>query len=146
MKKPNTQRISPMTSKIHRMWSAGATSPPPPRSRRSRTRTINATTSDLPPFEAARLGAGAASRVATASLGRPAPFHQRAPASGLDLDAVFPGRCADALPCRLALRVADALDLVEAGDRVAHVTGVVERLLPFPREGEAARGHAVFLA
>ena len=42
--------------------------------------------------------------------------------------------------------VADALDLVETGDRVADVPRVVERLLAVLGEGERARRHAVLLA
>jgi hypothetical protein len=36
---------------------------------------------------------------------------------------------ADAAPCRVSFSVRDALNLVEAGDSVAHVTRVVQRLL-----------------
>src|SRR5258706_10638230 len=40
------------------------------------------------------------------------------------------------LPRLVPIGVANALDLVEAGDRVSHVSRVVQRLLPLLREGE----------
>src|SRR4051812_21642624 len=54
---------------------------------------------------------------------------QLAPALLADLDAVLLGGALDAAPRRVALVVADAFDLVEPGDRVAHMAGVVQRLL-----------------
>src|SRR3989442_8546399 len=41
--------------------------------------------------------------------------------------------------------VADALDLVEAGNRVAHMPRVVQRLLALLREGEGGGAHPVSL-
>src|ERR1700740_793122 len=48
-----------------------------------------------------------------------------------DLDPVLPGRRLDATPRGVGLGIADALDLVEARDRIADVTCVDERLFPF---------------
>src|SRR4051812_50222012 len=59
-----------------------------------------------------------------------------APALLADLDAVLVGRLLDSPPRIIALIVRHAFDLVEAGDRVAHVAGVVERLLALLRERE----------
>src|SRR5207237_5420041 len=57
--------------------------------------------------------------------------HQLAPAAFVNLDAEFLRRRSNAPPGRVPLAVADALDLVEAGDCVADVTGVVKRLIAF---------------
>src|SRR5437868_2706073 len=54
---------------------------------------------------------------------------QLAPALLAHFDAVLLRGALDAAPRRVALVVADAFDLVEPGDRVTHVAGVVERLL-----------------
>src|SRR5256714_12763694 len=74
-----------------------------------------------------------------------AAFHQLAPATNLDLDPVLAGGRPDAAPGGLALAVADALDLIEAGDGVADVTGVVERLFAFLRKSERLGRHAILL-
>src|SRR5438046_5110854 len=71
--------------------------------------------------------------------------HQLAPDSGLDLDAVLARGGADPPPGGDAFFVGHTLDLVEAGDRVADVAGVVERLLALLREGKGAGAHAVSL-
>src|SRR5579859_4733449 len=42
----------------------------------------------------------------------------------------------DALPRLVPLRIADAFDLVETGDGIAHVPGVGQRLLAFGGKGE----------
>src|SRR5450432_3174116 len=54
----------------------------------------------------------------------------------MDLDAEFLGRRGDALPGRAALRVGDAFDLIEAGDGVADVGRVLDRLLALFGERE----------
>src|SRR5689334_12433297 len=58
-----------------------------------------------------------------------------APALFAHLDTVLVGRLLDPTPRRVAFIVADALHLVEAGDRVAHVARVVDRLLALLRKG-----------
>src|SRR2546423_13601512 len=57
-------------------------------------------------------------------------LHQLAPALDLNLDAVFSGGRLDTPPCRPALAVTHALDLVKAGDGVADVPRIVQRFLP----------------
>lgn len=57
------------------------------------------------------------------------------PAVGRYIDVVSLGRSHDALPRPVALGVRDALDLVEAGDRVAHMAGVGQ--WPFALFGES---------
>src|SRR5439155_8695014 len=76
---------------------------------------------------------------------RLAAFHQLTPALDVDLDAEFFRRRLDPPPGGLPFGGAHALDLVEAGDRVAHVTGVAERLLASLRKGKSLRGHPVLL-
>src|SRR5947209_9554194 len=68
-----------------------------------------------------------------------------APAFFLHFDAVLVGGFLDPPPCRVALIVADAFDLVEAANRVADVAGVVERLLAFFGKGELVLVEAVAL-
>src|SRR5437763_9288921 len=58
---------------------------------------------------------------------------QLAPALLADFDPVLLGGALDPAPGRVALGVADPFDLIEAGDRVAHVAGVVERLLAWEK-------------
>jgi methylthioribose-1-phosphate isomerase len=70
---------------------------------------------------------------------------QVAPAAFGYLDVVALRGGEDPLPCLVPLGVAHALDLVETGDRVAHVPGVGQRLLALLREGELAVGQLVFL-
>src|SRR5690348_2999147 len=70
-------------------------------------------------------------------------LHERAPAADVDLDAVLASGRADAPPCSLAFLVGHALDLVEARDRVADMTRVVQRLFALFRERELLRAHAV---
>src|SRR3954466_15581497 len=67
------------------------------------------------------------------------------PALLADFDAVLVGRLLDPPPGRVALVVADAFDLVEAGDRVADVAGIVERLLALLGECELVLVEAVAL-
>src|ERR1700722_14208638 len=62
-----------------------------------------------------------------------------------DVNVVAPGRRADALPGPVALRVAHALDLIKARDRVAHVPRVAQRLLALLRERELRVVQAVLL-
>src|SRR5437763_11762171 len=52
-----------------------------------------------------------------------------APALFAHLDTEFVGSPLDALPRRVALVIRDALELVETGDRITHMAGVIERLL-----------------
>src|SRR5690348_12340959 len=56
------------------------------------------------------------------------------PALLVDLDAIFVGGFLDPLPRFVAFRIADAFDLVEARNRVSHMTGIVERLLALFRK------------
>src|SRR5947199_308850 len=58
------------------------------------------------------------------------------PGSVRNLDAVLLRRRLDPAPGRVALRCADAFDLVETGDRVAHVRRVRQWLLALFRESE----------
>src|SRR4029079_3098360 len=59
-----------------------------------------------------------------------------APALLAHFDIEFVGRLLDPPPRCVALVVAHALDLVEAGNRVAHVAGIVQRLLALFRKCE----------
>ena len=53
--KPSTHRMSPMTSRIHRMCNPDESNPPPPRSSSSKTNTISAaTTLSSPPLRFGR--------------------------------------------------------------------------------------------
>jgi hypothetical protein len=74
-----------------------------------------------------------------------ASFYQVAPAADGDCDTKFAGGRSDAPPDRIPLGVADAPDLIESRDRIAHVAGVVDRLLPFLGKCEPLRGHLVLL-
>src|SRR5580692_3657843 len=65
-----------------------------------------------------------------------AAVSQVAPAGFGDVDVVALGGGQDPLPRLVPLRVAHALDLVEPGDRVAHVAGVGQRLLALLGERE----------
>src|SRR5690348_7782037 len=145
-----------MTSRIQRMCSAGASRPPPPRSSSSRIKTINATTLDLPPFEPTLSGPAGIKRLfekrpPPGGLPVPGPcaaglaaLHERAPATGFDVHAEPARGCADATPGGLALLVGDAFYLVEAGDRVAHVPRVVQRLLALLRKRKVLRDMRFF--
>src|ERR1700712_3007434 len=62
---------------------------------------------------------------------------QLAPALLVDLDVVLLRRGLDPLPGLVALLVAHPLDLIEAGDGVAHVAGVLQGLLALLGKGEA---------
>src|ERR1700716_918247 len=57
---------------------------------------------------------------------------------------LFRGRL-DPPPGRLALAVAHALDLVEAGDRIANMTGVIEWLLALLWKSKGLRRHPILL-
>src|SRR6185369_10612100 len=83
------------------------------------------------------------SSAARASVPFALPLPELAPALFLDLDPIFLRRRLDALPGFVALLVGHPLDLVEAGDRVAHVAGVLQRLFALLREGEGAGGEIV---
>jgi hypothetical protein len=69
-------------------------------------------------------------------------FAQVAPTGFGDLDGVLLGGGLDAPEGGVARAVADTLGLVEAGDGVADVGGVVQRLLPLFRGGEGVGGKA----
>jgi hypothetical protein len=69
---------------------------------------------------------------------------------------MFVGGLLNPPPSRITFIVADAFDLVEAGDRVADVARIIERLLALLRKGElilveivallfAEFGHALLL-
>src|SRR5947209_383229 len=62
-----------------------------------------------------------------------------APALLVDLDAELFRRRLDVFPGFVALAVGDALDLIEAGDRVADVGRVLERLLALLGERKLTR-------
>src|SRR5690242_12527094 len=72
-----------------------------------------------------------------------AALGQLAPALLVHLDAELLRRREDALPRRIALRVAHALDLVEAGDGIAHMRSILQRLLALVRKGELLAGQVV---
>src|SRR5947209_1852894 len=72
-------------------------------------------------------------------------FAQLAPALLVHLDPVLLGGALDPAPSFVTFVVGDALDLVEPRDRVAHVAGIVERLLALLREGELILIEAVAL-
>src|SRR2546423_349853 len=55
------------------------------------------------------------------------------------------GARVDAPPGCLSLRVAHTFDLIEAGDRVANVTGIIERLLAFLGKCKGLRRHPILL-
>src|SRR5438132_3258481 len=74
-----------------------------------------------------------------------AALEEVAPVVGGDVDVERAGGRPDALPGLVPLGVGHALDLVEAGDGVADVGGVGERLLALVGEGEGAVGHPVLL-
>src|SRR5258708_5269089 len=80
-----------------------------------------------------------------AACGLPA-LHQRPPAFGFHLDAVLPGGRSNPPPGGVALRLADAFNLVETSDGVAHVTCVVQRLLALLGKSECSSRHAVLLS
>jgi hypothetical protein len=61
----------------------------------------------------------------------------------VDVEALRGGQ--DPLPRLVALRVADAFDLVETRDRVAHMSGVGQRLFAFRGEGEHPVVQCVFV-
>src|SRR6188474_313410 len=77
--------------------------------------------------------------------GRPSAlaFRQFAPALLSDLDAELLRRRQDALPRGIALGIGHAVDLIEARDRVADVTGILERLLALVRKCEVLAGQVV---
>src|SRR5262245_35549896 len=66
------------------------------------------------------------------------------PAGGGNLDVMAFGGGEDPLPRPVPLSVADAFNLVEAGDRVAHMPGVGQRLLALVGEGEVLVRQPVF--
>src|SRR4051794_31450077 len=68
-----------------------------------------------------------------------------APALFVHFDAMLVCGFLDAPPGGVALVVADAFDLVEAGDRVADVAGVVERFLALLGERELILVQAIAL-
>src|SRR6266849_7886690 len=129
--------MSPMMSKSHKTCKPADSKPPPPSSRSSSTRR------SAQPFFVYLLSS-------TGREGRPkirvyyrnrsrnpitqacesatpaglAPLHEGPPTLRVDLDPKPAGGRANALPGRVALRVGDALDLVESRDRVAHVARV----------------------
>src|SRR5204862_2319193 len=84
-------------------------------------------------------------RTARSALLRLPPLEELAPVGRRHLDAVLRGGRLDAFPCPVTLGVAGALDLIEAGDRAAHVGGVGQRLLALVGEGESAVGKPVLL-
>ena len=57
-----------------------------------------------------------------------------------DLDPEALGGAPDAVPSRVTLCVGNALDLVEAGDRIAHIGPAFEGLLALLRKGEVFAG------
>src|SRR6478672_13566488 len=61
---------------------------------------------------------------------------QLSPAAGLDLDVEAVRRPQNPLPRLVALCVRHVLDLIEPGNRVSHVSGVVQRFLTLVRKGE----------
>jgi hypothetical protein len=63
----------------------------------------------------------------------------------VDLDPELVGSLLDAVPRLVLFLLADALDLVKAGDRIADVAGVLERFLALLRDGEGALGQIVTL-
>jgi hypothetical protein len=73
------------------------------------------------------------------------PVKEVAPVVGLDLDIEPLGRGLDAPPCFVAIAIADAFDLVEAGDGVTNVCGIGERFLARLGKGEVARTEVVLL-
>src|SRR3954471_24153804 len=66
----------------------------------------------------------------------PLVFGELSPIARLDVDPESVRGPQDPLPGRVALCVRDALDLIEAGDRVSHVCRVVQRLLALVRKRE----------
>src|SRR4029077_5645732 len=72
-------------------------------------------------------------------------LHQFAPAPFADFHAGPFRLRLDPLPGGFPLGVRDALDLVEAGDRVANMTGVRKGLFAFLWKGEVLSGDSVFL-
>src|SRR5205807_1482937 len=67
-----------------------------------------------------------------------AAAQQTSPAAHVDVHAEGARGGADAPPGAVALRVGDALDLIESSNRVAHVPRVGQWLLALLREGEPA--------
>jgi hypothetical protein len=61
-----------------------------------------------------------------------------APAILFHIDAVIVGGLLDVGEGKLAVGIRNVLDLIEAGERINHMTGVGQRLFPLPREGEHA--------
>ncbi len=124
-RRPRSQCHRPLSNQVEGVGDAegiepGSGSGPQPRNSMSRSRrTTGASCS-----EAAKPRGFAASE-------------QLAPVVGRDLDIEFLGCGPDPLPGSIPLGVADPFDLVEAGDGIANVGGVVERLLAFggKREG-----------
>ena len=68
-----------------------------------------------------------------------------APALLAHFDIEFFGGLLDSPPRSVALVVAHALDLVEASNRVAHVAGIVQRLLALFRKCELVLIQAITL-
>ena len=58
----------------------------------------------------------------------------------MDLDPEFVRRSLDPLPRSITLLVADSGHLIETGDGVPHVAGILERLLEFLGECELLVG------
>jgi len=75
----------------------------------------------------------------------PAALHELTPAAGVNLDTEFARGGSDSPPGCVALGVADALDLVETGDGVAHVPRVVEGLFALFGKRETLSGHPIAL-
>src|SRR5205085_12482884 len=75
----------------------------------------------------------------------PPTFQQLSPASFGDVDVVFASGGADATPRLVAIGVADALDLIEAGDCISNMPRVDQRLLALSRERKRPVGKFVLL-
>src|SRR5438067_3975505 len=72
-------------------------------------------------------------------------LHQLAPALDMGLHPELLRCRLDPPPSCLSLGFADTFDLIEAGDRIANVTGIIERLLAFLRKCKGLRRHPILL-
>jgi hypothetical protein len=75
-----------------------------------------------------------------------AGYDQLTPVVFGHIDAESPGGVDYPLPRPISLLVRNPLDLVEAGDGVAHVGGVSKRFLTLVDEGELIPGKAVLVS